>query len=114
MVRGKSPANTLAEHAGSNIAVQKAMVRVVFERYCEAGPQEGDEGEGVITPQGLQELCLDHGTYLSPGDVLVAMKDVDGNLDEVFQYEEFMVWWRNNPFRCALVHRALSSVVHCL
>jgi hypothetical protein len=101
VVRGKSPANTPADKgsSGSNIAVQKANVRVVFEKYCE----EDNSGEDVITPQGLQELCLDYGTYLSLDDVLIAMKDVDKNFDGVFQYEEFMVWWRNNPFGCVFL-----------
>jgi len=97
VVRGKSPGNTPEQGKGgssSNIAVQKANVRVVFERYCEVDKS----GEDVITPLGLQELCVDYGTFLSLDEVLTAMKTVDDNFDGVFQYEEFMVWWRNNPF----------------
>ena len=85
--------------SGSNIVVQKAMVRSVFEQYCEAGE---DEDEEVVTPQGLQELCVDYGTFLPLADILTAMKNIDANFDGVFQYEEFMVWWRNNPFRCVI------------
>ena len=102
--RPKSPANSNSGVAsnsgsGSNIVVQKAMVRSVFEQYCEAGE---DEDEEVVTPQGLQELCVDYGTFLPLADILTAMKNIDANFDGVFQYEEFMVWWRNNPFRCVI------------
>lgn len=106
VVRGKnrsmSPANTTGTgggSGGSNIVVHKAMVRNVFEQYNEAGEAANGETEDIITPQGLQELCLDYGTFLSMDDIVMAMKSVDANFDGVFQYEEFMVWWRNNPFR---------------
>ena len=108
VVRGKSPANTPAKNnqanvgtGGSNIIVQKANVRAVFEKYCEDPSQSGDD---IITPQGLQELCLDYGTYMSLADIHITMNN-HGSKKGIFQYEEFMVWWRNNPFRLVFSSR---------
>jgi len=69
----------------------KPLSLIYFEKF-------DVDHDGFITREEFTSMLLDHGMYLSPANLEVALHTVDENGDNKITYEEFLEWKRHSSF----------------